>query len=150
MRIARRVRRAARGNGPGAIRAPRPGPTQLAGSANSERGAARLVTDAIMVARAFAATGLVIVRADSAYYAREVIAAATWAGAKFSITARMTPLVRAPISSTDDDAWVPISYPTPASTTTSSSASPTPRSPSPPTPRPRASAKSGFSRSGVV
>ena len=64
-----------------------------------------------MVARAFAATGLVIVRADSAYYAREVIAAATWAGAKFSITARMTPLVRAPISSTDDDAWVPSSYP---------------------------------------
>jgi len=30
VRIARRVRRAARGNGPGAIRAPRPGPTQLA------------------------------------------------------------------------------------------------------------------------
>ena len=34
MRIARRVRRAARGNGPGAIRAPRPGPTQLAQGAN--------------------------------------------------------------------------------------------------------------------
>ena len=64
-----------------------------------------------MVARAFAATGLVIVRADSAYYAREVIAAATWAGAKFSITARMNPAVNRAISSIDEQAWTPIQYP---------------------------------------
>ncbi len=36
------------------------------GSANSARGAARLVADALRTARASGATGLVIVRADSA------------------------------------------------------------------------------------
>ena len=37
------------------------------------------------------AAGLVLVRADSAYYGHDVIAAARRAGARFSVTARLTP-----------------------------------------------------------
>ena len=85
------------------------------GSANSARGAARLVADALKVAsRAGAdpkAGSLVIVRADSAYYNRDVIAAARRAGARFSVTARMDPLVRKAIASIDEAAWTPIRYP---------------------------------------
>ncbi len=55
--------------------------------------------------------GLVIVRADSAYYGHDVIAAARRGGARFSITARMNPAFVAAISGIDEDAWTPISYP---------------------------------------
>lgn len=85
------------------------------GSANSARGAARLVADALKTAaRAGAdpkAGALVIVRADSAYYNRDVIAAARRAGARFSVTARMDPLVRKAIASIGESAWTPIRYP---------------------------------------
>lgn len=40
------------------------------------------------IARAAGATGLAILRADSAYYGYEVISAARRQGARFSITAR--------------------------------------------------------------
>src|SRR5215207_9774393 len=56
---------------------------------NSVRGAAKLVADALAVARRAGATGLLVLRADSASYAHDVIAAAGRAGARFSITARM-------------------------------------------------------------
>ncbi len=57
------------------------------GSANSARGAARLVADAVRTARQAGATGRIVVRADSAYYSHDVIAAARRAGAHFSVTA---------------------------------------------------------------
>lgn len=88
------------------------------GSANSARGAARLVADALSTTRAITTSdpknegaGLVIVRADSAYNGRDVIAAARRAGARFSVTARMTPTVVAAISSIAEQAWTPIRYP---------------------------------------
>jgi hypothetical protein len=85
------------------------------GSANSARDAARLVADALKAAgRAGAdpkAGALVIVRADSAYYNRDVICAARRARAGFSVTARMDPLVRKAIASIDETAWTPIRYP---------------------------------------
>jgi hypothetical protein len=81
------------------------------GSTNSARGAARLVADALAVARRAGATGLLVVRADSAFYTQHVIAAARRAGARFSITARMTPTVRAAIAGIDEQAWTPIRYP---------------------------------------
>ena len=46
------------------------------GSANSARGAARLVADAIKTTASCGVTGLVVLRADSAYYGHDVIAAA--------------------------------------------------------------------------
>ena len=81
------------------------------GSANSARGGARLVTDALVVAKAAGATGLVTVRADSAFFTHDVIAAARRRRARFSITARMNPAVQAAISGIDEAAWIPIRYP---------------------------------------
>jgi hypothetical protein len=46
------------------------------GSTNSARGAERLVADALVAAAGAGATGLVIVRADSAFYNHKVIGAA--------------------------------------------------------------------------
>jgi hypothetical protein len=81
------------------------------GNTNSARGAARIVSDALATTRACGGTGLVIVRADSAYYVRDVIAAARRGGAKFSITARMNAAVLKAISSIPEDGWTPIRYP---------------------------------------
>ncbi len=81
------------------------------GSSNSARGAARLVGDALATAARAGVGGLVIVRADSAYYNHDVIAAATRAGARFSITARMDPAVRRAIAGIGEDDWTPIHYP---------------------------------------
>jgi hypothetical protein len=81
------------------------------GSANSGRGAARLVADALRTSRACGATGLLVVRADSAFYRRDVIAAIRRAGARFSITARQDVAVRRAIASIEQDAWTTIHYP---------------------------------------
>ena len=86
------------------------------GSAHSARGAARLVADALKTARAAGAggpdgQGLVVLRADSAYYNHDVVAAARRAGARFSITARASPALSRAIASINEDAWTAISYP---------------------------------------
>ena len=69
------------------------------GCANSARGAARLVADAIRTTRRCGVGGLVVLRADSAYYNADVIAAARRHRAHFSITARKTRAVTAAIAS---------------------------------------------------
>ena len=85
------------------------------GSTNSARGAAKLVTEALAtVRRAGAGSGraaTVLVRADSAYYGHAIIAACQRAGARFSITARLTPAVVKAITSIDERSWVAIRYP---------------------------------------
>lgn len=85
------------------------------GSTNSARGAARLIADALSTIRRCGADpragALVIVRADSAYYGHDVVAATRRHGARFSLTARMTPTVKAAITSIAEDAWTPIHYP---------------------------------------
>jgi hypothetical protein len=81
------------------------------GSAHSARGAARLVADALVTTRSCGPTGTVVLRADSAFYGREVIAAAHRAGARFSITARKDRAVSAAIGLIPDDAWTTIRYP---------------------------------------
>ena len=86
------------------------------GSVNSARGAARLVTDALVTARAAGAGGpqgggLVLLRADSAFFTHDVLAAARRTGARFSVTARMNPAVVAAISRIDQAAWTAIRYP---------------------------------------
>ncbi|MDT0264071.1 transposase [Jatrophihabitans lederbergiae] len=50
-------------------------------------------------------------RADSAYYGREVIAAARRGGARFSITARQDAAVKRAIAGISEDAWTTIRYP---------------------------------------
>jgi hypothetical protein len=81
------------------------------GSANSARGAARLVTDAIKTTRSCGVSGLVVLRGDSAYYTRDVIAAARRHGVRFSITARRNRAVTAAIAQIPEDAWTTIRYP---------------------------------------
>jgi hypothetical protein len=81
------------------------------GATNSVRGAAKLLADALATARRAGVTGLVIVRADSAYYCHDIVAAARRAGAYFSITARHTPTVTSAITTIPEHAWVPIRYP---------------------------------------
>jgi Transposase DDE domain group 1 len=81
------------------------------GSANSARGAARLVTDAIKTSRRCGVDGLLVLRTDSAYYGHQVVAAARRHGARFSITARQDRAVRRAIASIPDDAWTTIRYP---------------------------------------
>ena len=81
------------------------------GSTNSARGAARLVADALATTKRCGGTGLVVARADSAFYNADVVAAIRRGGARFSITARMDPAVRAALSRIPEDAWIPIHYP---------------------------------------
>ena len=81
------------------------------GGTNSVRGAARLVAEALATTKACGATGPVTVRADSAYFTHDVIAAAGRGGARFSVTARMNPAVVKAISGMPESAWTPIRYP---------------------------------------
>jgi len=81
------------------------------GNANTARGAASLITQAVATARDAGCTGTVIVRMDSGYYGAAACHAAARAGAYFSVTARMDPAVRAAIAGIGADAWTGISYP---------------------------------------
>jgi len=118
------------------------------GSANSARGAPRFVVDALLTARRAGTTGVLVLRADSAYYNHDVIAAATRHGARFSVTARRTgrsarrspasPRTPGPRSST----------PTRSSTRRSSAGSATRRSPRSATPRSPASPRPAASPPG--
>ncbi|MGA8045248.1 MAG: IS1380 family transposase [Dermatophilaceae bacterium] len=87
------------------------------GSANSARGAQRLVRDALKTVRTLrqqegeGPSGRVLLRADSAYYGHAVIAAAVKAGAEVSVTVRLDARVKAAISGIGDDAWTTIEYP---------------------------------------
>src|SRR3954447_15648276 len=76
------------------------------GPTNSAPGAARLVRDALKAAKAAGADpkagALVIARMDSAFYGYDLIAAVRRAGARFSVTARMNPTVRAAIAGIEE------------------------------------------------
>jgi hypothetical protein len=81
------------------------------GSTNSAKGAARLVADSLITASKAGASALRVLRADSAFYNHEVIAAAGRHGARFSITARQDPAIRKAIAGIDPDGWTTIKYP---------------------------------------
>ena len=80
------------------------------GSTNSPNGASRLVADALATVKRAGVTGLITMRADSAYYAHDPIAAARRSGARFSVTARMDRAVTRAITQIPEDSWVPIKY----------------------------------------
>jgi hypothetical protein len=82
-----------------------------AGNAASARGAAWQVAEAVGTARACGASGLVVVRADSAFYAKTVIRACRRNRAHFSITARMDAKTKAACAAIGDEDWVDIQYP---------------------------------------
>ena len=82
------------------------------GNIDSGHGAARLIGDTLATLRRAVPTtpGLVIVRADSAYFRHDVIAAATAGGARFSVTARLNKAVVRAIAGIDEQAWTTIRY----------------------------------------
>lgn len=83
------------------------------GAANSARGAGKFVADLLAnVARLRSenATGLVLLRSDSAFYAHAVAAAAARAHAKVSLTVRMDPAVKRAITKIPETAWKKIEY----------------------------------------
>ena len=81
------------------------------GTANSARGAAGFAAEAIGTARAIGCGGLVIVRADSAYYSAAFCGAVRRAGARFSVTVNMDPKIAAAIAAIPETAWTAIRYP---------------------------------------
>ena len=83
------------------------------GSTGSPRGAGKFVGDILATVkrlRSTTATGVVLLRADSAFYGQAVVAAANRAGAKVSITARMDPAVKRAIATIGTDQWTTINY----------------------------------------
>ncbi len=80
------------------------------GNIDSGHGAARLIGDSLATLRRATTPGLVVVRADSAYFRRDVVAAATAGGARFSVTARMNKAVVRAIAGIEDAAWTTIRY----------------------------------------
>ena len=77
------------------------------GAAGSPRRAGMFVADVLATVtrlRSATASGLVLLRADSAFYGHTVVSAAHRAGAKVSITARMDPAVKRAIATIPDDA----------------------------------------------
>jgi Transposase DDE domain group 1 len=81
------------------------------GTANSARGAARFAAEAITVARAAGCTGLIVVRADSAYYSAAFCGAVRRGGARFSVTVTMNPKIAAAIAAISEQDWTAVKYP---------------------------------------
>jgi hypothetical protein len=82
-----------------------------AGNAGSARGAASMIAEAITTARACGATGEIVVRADSAFYAKTVITTCRRRRVRFSVTTRIDAKIRAACESIAEDLWIDIEYP---------------------------------------
>jgi hypothetical protein len=80
------------------------------GRANTARGAAHFLTETIGRVRYAGAAGALTMRADSGFYAHEVVAVCRKLGVRFSITIRQQPSVRRLIEAIPEGAWVPIPY----------------------------------------
>ena len=80
------------------------------GAANSARGAKWLVADALKTVARVTPGRSVLLRADSAFYGRDIIGAATRAGVQVSVTVKQDVRVKAAIGGIAEDAWTPIAY----------------------------------------
>ena len=80
------------------------------GNANTVRGAGSFLAETISRVRAGGASGDLVVRADSGFYAHAVVAAARKGRVRYSITIRQFAGVRRLIEAIPDDAWSPIPY----------------------------------------
>jgi hypothetical protein len=81
------------------------------GPTNSARGAAAFVAETIRTAHACGASGLLVVRADSAFYGADVVSTCRSLDARFSITVRMNASVKKAIAGIDEGTWTAIKYP---------------------------------------
>ena len=82
-----------------------------AGRANSGRGAGRMVAQGIGTARAAGASGPILVRGDSAYGTRAVVAACVRHDAQFSLVMTRNSAIERALAAIDEAAWTPVSYP---------------------------------------
>ncbi|WP_189327914.1 IS1380 family transposase, partial [Streptomyces flaveus] len=80
------------------------------GSANSGKGAASLLREALTTVRAMGITAKIIVRADSAYFSHKVVEVCRTAGVCFSLAAAVRKKIREAIAAIDEDAWTPVKY----------------------------------------
>jgi hypothetical protein len=80
------------------------------GTANTVRGAANFVAETVARARIAGATGPLTLRADSGFYAHDVIAVCRRLDVRFSVTLRIPGGVRRLIEAIPEDAWTPIPY----------------------------------------
>jgi hypothetical protein len=81
------------------------------GVANSARGAESFVAESIGAAREAGASGILLVRGDSAFYSAKVINTCRRQEVRFSVTAKMDPKVKAAIAAIPATAWKAIKYP---------------------------------------
>ena len=80
------------------------------GRANTARGAAHFLRETIGRVRYAGAAGALTMRADSGFYAHEVVAVCRKMDVRFSITIRQQPSVRRLIEAIPESAWTPIPY----------------------------------------
>jgi hypothetical protein len=80
------------------------------GRANTARGAAHFLAETIGRVRDAGASGQLTVRADSGFYAHDVVAVCRTMAARFSITIRQHRSVRRLIEAIPEDDWTPIPY----------------------------------------
>jgi Transposase DDE domain group 1 len=80
------------------------------GNAHTARGAAGFLTQMFNRVRRAGATGAMVCRADSGFYNRNVTAACRRAGARYSITVKLSKSLHARISKIPEAAWTPIPY----------------------------------------
>ena len=80
------------------------------GRANTVRGAAHFLRETIGRVRGAGATGELTMRADSGFYAHEVVAVCRRTDVRFSITLRQHKGVRGLIEAIPEAAWTPIPY----------------------------------------
>jgi hypothetical protein len=82
-----------------------------AGKAGSAKGAARMVAQAIACARGAGVSGEILVRGDSAFGGRAVIAACRRGGARFSLVLTKNRAVQRAIEAIGEQAWTAVKYP---------------------------------------
>jgi len=80
------------------------------GRANTARGAAHFLRETIGRVRSAGATGQLTMRADSGFYAHDVVAVCRATKVRFSITLRKQGRVRELITAIPETAWTPIPY----------------------------------------
>jgi len=82
------------------------------GAANTQRGALRFVDELLARVRKAGAAGKILLRADSGFWNKKVIARLREQGCEFSIGVTMHKIVTAQIAQIPDDAWQPVAdYP---------------------------------------
>ncbi|MBF6558227.1 MAG: IS1380 family transposase [Acidimicrobiales bacterium] len=80
------------------------------GRTNTVRGAAHFLVETIGRVRSAGATGQLTMRADSGFYARDVVKVCQTMGVRFSVTIRMSPALHGQIAAIPEAAWTPIPY----------------------------------------